>query len=199
VAHIGGLEHLVHEYGYAAVAGGILLENFGLPLPGELLLISGALAAAEGALHIAPLLVLAWAAAVVGNGIGWAIGYYGGHRLLVRYGARLGITAARLQRVEAAFDRWGDYAVVFARFVVVLRQLSGIVAGMLAMRWQRFILLSAAGAALWVLWWGLATYFFGTRVLQYLRSAGRIEPLLLAVAALTLFGVALRLRWKRRR
>jgi membrane protein DedA with SNARE-associated domain len=196
---MGGLEHFVREYGYAAVAGGILLENFGLPTPGEVLLITGAIAAASGTLDIVPLLLFAWGAAVAGNAIGWALGRYGGHRLLVRYGARIGVTPLRLKRVEAAFDRFGDWVVVFARFIVVLRQLTGIVAGTLEMRWLRFLLLTAAGAALWVLWWGLATYFFGAGVMEFLHRAGRIEPVLIAAAAIVLVALVLRFRWNRRR
>lgn len=198
VAHFGGLESLIHEYGYAAIAGGILLENFGLPTPGELLLISGAVAAASGALNIAMLLLLAWIGAVLGYSIGWAIGRYGGHRLIVRYGARIGITAMRLDRVEAAFNRYGDYVVVFARFVVLLRQLTGIAAGTLEMRWTRFLLLNALGAALWILWWGLAAYFLGGRVLEFVHRASRIQPVLLAALAIVLLAAAFHLRRRKR-
>lgn len=197
MAEFGFLEHLVRDYGYAAVAGGLLLENFGLPVPGETLLIGGAVAAAAGRLDIVMLLPLAWAGAFAGNTIGWAIGRYGGHHLVVRYGSRVGITAAHLERVEAAFDRYGDYVVVFARFIVLLRQLSGIAAGTLGMGWLRFALLNATGAAIWVLWWGLATYFFGAGILDFMHKAGRIEPVLLAAGAILLLAAAL--YWHRRR
>ncbi|MGH7088658.1 MAG: DedA family protein [Stellaceae bacterium] len=199
MAEFGGIEHLIHDYGYAAVAGGILLENFGLPLPGETLLIGGALAAAKGTLGITPLLIFAWAAAVVGNSVGWALGYYGGHKLVVRYGTRFGITAPRLVRVEAAFKRYGDYLIVLARFVVVLRQLSGIAAGTLEMGWWRFSVLNAVGAALWVGSWGLGVYFLGTRLLHFLHEAGgRIAPVLIAAAVIIAIAAALHFFWTKR-
>jgi membrane protein DedA with SNARE-associated domain len=198
VSFFGSVEHYIHDYGYLAVSGGILLEDFGLPTPGETLLISGAIAAAHGTLDIVPLLLLAWTSAIIGDNIGWAIGYWGGHRLVVKHGSRVGITAAKLAKVEGFFDRYGDYVVVFARFVVLLRQLNGIVAGTLAMHWARFLVLNAIGAALWVGWWGLLAYWLGQSVLDFVRSAGRIEPILFSLAGLALVVVAARILWRRR-
>jgi membrane protein DedA with SNARE-associated domain len=198
VSFFGGVEHYIHDYGYLAVTGGMLLENFGLPVPGETLLISGAVAASQGSLDIVLLLPLAWAAAVAGQTIGWAIGFWGGHRLIVRYGVRAGISADKLARIEGYFARYGDYVVVFARFVVVLRQLNGIVAGTLEMHWARFLLLNAIGAALWVGWWGILAYWLGHGVFEFVRRAGRIEPILFTIAGLVLAGVAARILWRRR-
>ena len=198
MSFFGGVEHYIHDYGYLAVSGGLLLENFGLPVPGETLLISGAIAAAHGTLGITLLLLLAWAGAVIGQTIGWAIGYYGGHRLIVTHGSRVGITAAKLAKVEAFFDRYGDYVIIFARFVVLLRQLNGIVAGTLEMGWARFLLLNAVGAALWVGWWGLLAYWLGQSVLDFIRRAGRIEPVLFTLAGLVLAAVVARILWRRR-
>jgi membrane protein DedA with SNARE-associated domain len=194
----GEVQPYIADYGYLAVSGGILLEDFGLPTPGETLLIAGAIAAAHGTLSITWLLLFAWIGAVVGDSIGWAIGNYGGHHLAVRYGHRVGITSAKLQHVERVFDRYGDVVIVFARFVVLLRQLNGIVAGTLEMPWPRFLLFNAIGAALWVGWWGLLSYWLGQRVLDFIRGIGRIEPVLFAVAGVVIAGVALRIWWRRR-
>lgn len=151
----------LERYGYAAVVGALLLESFGLPLPGETMLIAGAALAAEGELHLAPLLACAWAAAVAGDNLGFAIGRFGGRRLILRYGPRIGITESRLARVEAFFHRYGGGVVLFARFVALLRQLNGLVAGTVGMRWWRFLAYNATGAALWVGAWGLGVYYFG--------------------------------------
>jgi membrane protein DedA with SNARE-associated domain len=194
----GDVQSYIADYGYIAVAGGILLEDFGLPTPGETMLIAGAIAAAQGTLDITWLLLLAWAGAVVGDSIGWAIGKYGGHQLVVRHGTRVGVTSAKLKQVERFFDRHGDVVIIFARFVVLLRQLNGIVAGTLSMPWPRFLLFNAIGAALWVGWWGLLAYWLGQRVLDFISGIGRIEPVLFAVAVLVLAGVAARI-WLRRR
>lgn len=194
---LGEIFHYVHVYGYLAVFAGILLENFGLPTPGEMLLISGAILASHGALDIVWLLPIAWLGAVIGYMIGFFIGQTGGHLLLVRYGGRIGITAERLKQVERFFDRYGDIVIVFARFVVPFRQLNGIVAGMFEMNWARFLLFNAIGAALWVGFWGMAAYWLGKRILAYLATIGRIEPVVILLVLLALIVVAIKYLWHR--
>ncbi len=173
MSFLDSVQPYLHGYGSAAVALAILLEDFGIPVPGETMLISGAILASKGSLRIEWLLPLAWAGAVIGDNIGFAIGHFGGHRLVVRYGSRFGITAERLGKVEQLFQRYGDYVVIFARFVVLARQLNGIVAGTLEMHWARFLLFNAIGAALWVGFWGLLSYWLGRSIsLTDLAHAG---------------------------
>jgi membrane protein DedA with SNARE-associated domain len=196
---IGLAAPYLNRYGYAAVFGALLLESFGLPLPGEAMLIAGAALAAEGELHLLPLLVCAWLAAVLGDNIGFAIGHFGGRRLIVRHGARIGITEPRLARVEMFFQRYGGGVVLVARFFALLRQLNGIVAGSVGMSWWRFLAYNAVGAALWVGAWGFGAYRFG----QSLGHAmGRIHGLgyVLGLLALILLvaGIALH-GWRRGR
>ena len=193
-----GIEHFVHEYGTAAVGIGLFLEHFGLPLPGETLLIGAAVLAAQGDLNIKLLLAVAWAAATLGNTVGFAIGRYGGHWLIVRYGGRIGITPAKLAEVAALFARYGDWVIVGARFIVLLRQLSGITAGTLEMSWRRFLIFNAVGAAWWVAWWGLLAYWLGRRVFAYIANLAGIEYVLFALAALALAVIGARIYRRRR-
>jgi membrane protein DedA with SNARE-associated domain len=158
---IGLATPYLDRYGYTAVFAALLLESFWLPLPGEAMLIAGAALATEGELHLLPLLACAWLAAVLGDNIGFAIGRFGGRRLVVGYGARVGITERRLARVEGFFQRYGGEVVLGARFFAVLRQLNGIVAGSVGMGWGRFLAYNAVGAALWVSAWGFGVYYFG--------------------------------------
>jgi membrane protein DedA with SNARE-associated domain len=192
------IEH-VHEfvtnYGYLAVFLGIFFEDFGLPTPGETMLIIGAALASHGSLNIYWLLPIAWAGAVIGDSIGFLIGATGGHRLLTRYGSKIGITEARLRKVETFFERYGDIVVVFARFFIILRQFNGIVAGALAMPWPRFFLYNAIGAALWVGFWGGATFWIGRRFFEYLRSFGWSGRLVLALVALGVVALVAQLWW----
>jgi membrane protein DedA with SNARE-associated domain len=149
------------QYGYRAVFWGLLLESIGLPLPGETLLIAGAALASRGLLHLVPLLLVAWSAAVLGDNIGYAIGHFGGRRLILRYGSRIGLTASRFARVEAIFQRFGGRVVLAARFFAVLRQLNGLAAGTSGMPWWRFLCYNSLGAAAWVGAWGLGVYLLG--------------------------------------
>ncbi len=182
------LEH----YGYWTVFGAILLEDFGVPMPGETLLIAGALLAAQGDLSILPLLLVAWTGAVIGDNIGYAIGRFGGHRLVLRYGRYLWITPARLQGVHDFFQRYGGRVVVAARFFALLRQLNGIVAGISDMNWWRFLAYNILGAALWVSFWGLLAYGLGAHLTEFLTALKQVELYLIvvigvAVGALTVY------------
>jgi len=187
----------VVDYGYIAVFLGILLEDFGLPTPGETMLIAGSVAASHGSLNIYWLLFIAWLGAVIGDSIGYLIGATGGHRLLVRYGGRIGITLERLQQVEEFFARYGDIVVLFARFVVILRQFNGIVAGSLEMPWPRFFLYNAIGAALWVGFWGGLTYWLGRRFFEFIHMFGWEGPTIVAVLGFAVIFLAVKL-WRRR-
>lgn len=152
------------QYGYAAIFLGVMLEDFGVPLPGETLLLAGAFSASRGQMSFALVMLLAWAGAVVGDNVGYALGRFGGRRLVLRYGRYVRITGERLDRVDRFFARWGGLVVVVARFVELLRQLNGLVAGIGRMSWPRFLAYNALGAALWVGFWGSAAYFFGSHL-----------------------------------
>jgi membrane protein DedA with SNARE-associated domain len=153
------------RYGYLAVFGGILLEDFGLPAPGETLLIAGAaFAGVSGKLSIWLVALLGFLGAVVGDNIGFAIGHFGGRRLVLKFGRYVLITEKRLDRAEEFFDRHGGKVVLFARFVEGLRQLNGIASGVFGMHWRRFLVFNISGAALWVVFWVVVGYFFGNQL-----------------------------------
>jgi membrane protein DedA with SNARE-associated domain len=152
----------IEEYGYWAVAVAIFLEDFGLPLPGETILLAGAALASQGYLSMGALLAVSWLSATAGDNTGYLIGRFGGRRLIVRYGHYVLITRPRLQRVEEFVQRYGAAVVIVARFVSLLRQLNGIVAGISLMPWWRFLLCNAFGSALWVGTWGLFSLLLGS-------------------------------------
>jgi membrane protein DedA with SNARE-associated domain len=168
----GDLEPFVHEYGATAVLVILTFESLGAPLPGESLLIFASVLAGRGELSLPPLLLSAWSGAVFGDNIGYLIGRRVGRTVVLRYGAKIGINADRLNRVEPFFARYGPVTVAFARFVNILRQLNGIVAGMLKMDWRCFLIFNALGGALWVSVWTLAGFYLGTHVSD-IRVIGR--------------------------
>ena len=187
---LGNLEPFVHEYGAAAVMVILTFESLGLPLPGESVLVLASVLAGRGELSLPLLMLAAWAGAVMGDNIGYLIGRRLGRILIIRYGAKIGITADRLSQVEAVFGRYGPLTVAFARFVNVLRQLNGVVAGMLKMDWRRFLFFNALGGALWVSVWTLTGFYLGAHVSDIkavahdLERAGAILGLGVLIAAL---------------
>jgi len=95
---------------------------------------------------------------VLGDSTGYAIGHFGGRPLLLRYGGYVKLTPERLGELERLFRRKGMWIVMGARFVAILRQLNGLIAGSVAMPWPHFLVANAIGAVAWVLVWGLGPY-----------------------------------------
>ncbi|HVP18979.1 MAG TPA: DedA family protein [Spirochaetia bacterium] len=193
------LDPWLRQYGYLAVFAAIFLEDFGVPMPGETLLIAGALLASRGSFNIVLLIVTAWSAAVLGDNVGYAIGRFGGRRLVLRFGRYVLVTDSRLRRAERFFESRGAVVVVIARFIEILRQLNGIIAGIAGMRWWRFLVYNAVGAALWVGFWSILFFHLGRqgeRIVFFLRG---YEPLAAAVLAALVIGViVLRVIMRRR-
>jgi membrane protein DedA with SNARE-associated domain len=100
--------------------------------------------------------------AVAGDNIGYAIGRFGGCRVVLRYGRYVLISRERLTYTATFFRKHGGAMVAVARFFVVLRQLNGIVAGIAEMPWWHFLFYNALGAVLWVGFWGTLAYELGT-------------------------------------
>ncbi len=152
---------LIEHYGVPALFLSVALEALGAPLPGESAIIVAAGAAARGALDIRAVVVAAFLAAILGDNIGYLIGRRFGRGAILRVGGRFGVTDAALGRAEAIVHRYGPIMVVVARFVVLLRQLNGLVAGTTGMPWPRFFAANVVGAALWVGLWATLAYRFG--------------------------------------
>lgn len=180
------LKPYLDHYGYFAILGAIFLEDFGVPMPGETLLIAGALLATQGHFSIYLLMAVAWTGAVLGDNVGFLIGTYGGRRLVLRFGRYVLITARRLQYAEEFFRRRGPIIVVIARFIEILRQLNGIIAGTTKMPWWRFFAYNGLGAALWVGLWSVLFYQLGKEGQRLGFLFKRYEPLALAAFALVI-------------
>ena len=167
------IQHYVAAYGSLAVFIVIYLESMGAPLPGETLVVATSALAASGTINLTVALIAIFCGAVLGDSTGYAIGHYGGSRLLRRFGSYVKLTPERLDRLEGMFNRRGVYLVVTARFVVVLRQLNGLVSGAVHMPWWRFLIANVVGAALWTAAWGLGPYVIGKAakpVIQHIKS-----------------------------
>ena len=163
---------MVDRYGYPAVFLTILVEGVGIPAPGQTILIAAALSAAHGHLSIVWVMILACLGAGLGNSLGYLLGRWGGRALLARFKVR----GDRLARLEELFRRYGGGVVLVARFLDGLRQLNGLVAGMLAMPWRVFTGFNLLGAVLWTGVWGLGTYWLDKDISMVHRIFAQIGP-----------------------
>lgn len=152
------------HYGYWAVFLLVMIEDFGIPVPGETILIAAAIFAGAGRLNIVAVGVIAFVAALLGDNIGFAIGHFGGRALALRWGKYVGLTEERLVKAEFFFEKHGGKIIVVARFIEGLRQLNGIIAGISGMHWRRFLFFNTIGAGLWVGTWVSLGYFAGNHI-----------------------------------
>jgi membrane protein DedA with SNARE-associated domain len=189
------LEHLLHAYGYAAIFAVIALENVGLLVPGETILISSAIfAATTHELNVVAIVITAAAAAFGGSVAGCAIGRYGERHLLHRYGRYFHIDERDLRLGRYLFARYGGRVVFAARFVAFLRALAGLLAGINRMDWKRFMLFSGLGAAVWAAAFGFGAYALGREVEALSVRAGVLIALAVIAAAVAGFRFILRNR-----
>jgi len=158
ITHI--VRQALEQWGYLAVAGALLGEDAGLPLPGEtVLMLASFLAHKSDRISIVPLILVGIAAAAVGDNLGFYVGRRLGPRLQRWLRDRLDMG----EDVDAATDqirRHGRATVFWARYVVGLRTLAGPLAGALGMEWKPFLLFNFLGAATWVTSMALAGYLF---------------------------------------
>jgi membrane protein DedA with SNARE-associated domain len=187
--------YLTH-YGYWAVGAALLLENAGLPVPGEtILLLASFLAYSEHRLGLPYIILVGIGAATLGDNLGFAIGSYGGRPLLERYQKTLRIRPAVIARGEELFARYGAATIFIARFIAGMRIIAGPLAGVLRMPWRKFLLFNFLGAVLWVNVIAGVGYFFGKHwdaLVDWVQDAN------LAIAIVVVILAAL-FWWRRRR
>lgn len=164
----------------------IAAESTGIPLPGEIVLVSATLLSAAGVVPPWQVALAGSAGAVIGDSLGYAIGRRGGRQLLERLGRRFPrhFGPAQLAQGERAFDRWGVAAVFGARFVALLRILAGPMAGALRVPYPKFLLANMAGGIAWATGTTFALYSLGQAADRWLNGFSWLA-LLVAV----LFGV----------
>jgi membrane protein DedA with SNARE-associated domain len=148
---------------YALVGGLAFLETgafVGLLAPGETAIVLGGVVAAEGDVNLAAMILVAWAAAAAGDFASLMLGRRLGRRFLLTRGPRVGVTAARLERVEVFFDRHGPKAILVGRFIGIVRAVAPFLAGASGMRLRDFLPWSLLGTFLWATAFTLVGYAF---------------------------------------
>jgi membrane protein DedA with SNARE-associated domain len=184
---------------YLLVAALAFLETgafVGLVAPGETAVILGGVVAAKGQVSLEAMLVIAWAAAALGDFVSFTLGGRLGRRFMLSHGPRLGITAPRLVRVEQFFDRHGAKAILAGRFVGLVRAVAPFLAGASGMRLRAFLPWSLLGTAVWSATFVLVGYAFSS---SFGTAAGAITHGALALAVVGVAALLVRARVTARR
>jgi membrane protein DedA with SNARE-associated domain len=188
-------QFLIH-WGYWGVAAFLLLENAGVPLPGEtVLLLASVLAFKSHELRLPWIIVVGTIACTAGDNIGYLIGSAGGRPLLERWKNFFRVKDEHIHSAEELLHRYGPLAIFFARFVAGARIVAGPLAGVLRMHWKTFALFNFLGAVTWVTVIASVGYLFGSQLDRLLATVKHVE---LALLILLLIGVAVYL-WRRKK
>jgi membrane protein DedA with SNARE-associated domain len=185
---------------YLTVGIIIGLESLGIPLPGEIALVSAALLSTRDNLDISPIWVgiAAITGAIIGDSIGYSIGRRYGMTLFERLGRRFPkhFGPGHVALAKQLFTRWGVWAVFFGRFMALLRILAGPLAGALRMRYRYFLAANAAGAICWAGGTTAVVYFLGLAAEKWLS---RFSWVALVIAVVIGIGMTLLLKDRTRR
>ena len=187
LAAILNVEHWVQVAGYPLLFLIVMGESSGVPVPGETALITASILASRGKLQIELVIVLAAAAAIVGDNIGYLIGRKGGRWLLERPGRFYRQRRQVLETGEPFFERHGPKAVFFGRFILGLRVWASWLAGATRMYWRSFVLWNALGGICWATVIGLLSYYLGHAAGDAVKTFGLYG----LAAALLAIGTAL--------
>jgi membrane protein DedA with SNARE-associated domain len=182
------VHHLVSTYGYLIVGLFVAVESLGVPFPGETAIIVAS--AYAGETHkLSPWLIwlVAAAAAIIGDNIGFEIGRQGGYRLLRRYGRYIHVNERELKVGRYIFDRQGQKVVFFGRFVSVLRTYAAFLAGTNGMRWWRFMRWNALGG---IVWSGIYT-FLGYQAGGFLERSSTTINIVVGVLAVVIIAATI--------
>jgi len=184
------LTHFITSHGLPLLFVVIMLESFGIPLPGETALIAFGVLASQGHYAIEEVIAVAAVAAIVGDNLGYAlIGRLGGRRLFER--TRVGRRYAErfLPQAERLMAKHGGKVVFFGRFISVLRFTAAWAAGIARMPWWRFLFWNAAGGICWATAVGLVAYYGGAAAADAIERYGIYAAVGIAVALLIIFFV----------
>jgi membrane-associated protein len=178
-------------YGYPVLFGAVLAGSLGVPIPNNLLILAAGGFAAEGDLDLVLVLVVVFVAAILGDAVVFAAAWSLGERAVVRYGARVGLTEARLAATRRRLGAGVGLSVFMTRWLLTPLALpAGVLAGIGRYPPPAFVVCAVAGEALWTGAFVGLGYAFGeswSGILDIVQdSIGVVLGLALAAGALGL-------------
>jgi membrane protein DedA with SNARE-associated domain len=174
----------------------IAVETIGVPVPGETALITAGVLASRGHFDITVVIVVASAAAIVGDNVGFLIGRRVGRRLLVAPGPFQRNRLRALEIGEPFFAKHGPKAVFLGRWVSGLRITAAWLAGASRMRWPVFTFYNALGGIAWATSIALLAYYLGESASSGIKAAGFVGAGGVVVLGLSLY-IASRVRGRK--
>jgi membrane protein DedA with SNARE-associated domain len=173
---------------YVGLAAASAASWFGLPGPGEPILIAAGVLAAQHKLDLTSVLLVSWAAATAGGIAGWLLGLKAGRAFLIAPGPLRGLRLRAVQRGEEVFKRYPVTAIILT---------PAWIAGIHRVRPTVYLITNALSAVLWAGGIGLGSYFVGPTVVDFVNDLGVVTAV--GLGALVLVGVGIEVGRRRRR
>jgi len=190
------LSLLLQTYTYPVLLALVMLESLGIPLPGEIALVTAAAYASLGHISIYIVIALAAIGAIVGGVLGYWIGIKGGLPLVAHYGGYIGVRRSHIAKAHEFFEKNGAKTILFGRFIAVLRTWAAIIAGAACMSFTKFVTYNALGSVVWAIVFGWLGFYFGHDLPLLETYISRVSLILLIGLAI---GIPAFIVWKRRR
>jgi membrane protein DedA with SNARE-associated domain len=189
VALLAALSDIAADAGYPLIFLIVMVETgLGIPFaPGELATVFGGIAAAEDKLALELVILFAAAGAIVGDNIGYVIGWKGGRRLLEREGAFYKQRQQVLAIADPFFEKHGGKAVLIGRWLPVLRVYASWLAGASKMQWRTFFFWNAVGGTAWAVSMAVLGYYGGAAAARLIEDLGKYGVVIVVIGAIGAF------------
>ena len=176
------------QYGLPVLFGVIVIAAAGIPLPISMMLVAAGSFVELGEMKLWQVIVVASAGAVIGDQIGYALGRWGGHRIVERI-RRRGKGTARIAQAQAFAERWGALGIFLTRWLITpLGPWLNLTSGMTGYPWMRFFIWDALGEILWVVLYVMLGIFFSDRVQALVEVLGNLAWVIVGLIAAVILG-----------
>ncbi len=159
-----------YPWSYLLISLGVMVENAGIPVPGEIIMLTAGFLAYMGKLDPYLVIISGIIGAVIGDNIGYWAGRIGGRKLIIRISRKLHFIEKVVSRTEQYFKRYGGITVLLARFITGVRVFAGPIAGVSLMNFKKFFIYNIVGAVVWASTIVLGIMYLGGVYTQYIKD-----------------------------
>jgi len=175
-------------YGLPVLFGVVVIASVGVPFPVSLMLVAAGSFAEQGYMKLWQIIMVASMAAILGDQIGYGLSRWGGRRLILRIGRRLG-GESKIKKAEALSKRWGGAGIFLSRWLVTeLGPWLNVTSGIARYPWRRFVFWDVLGEVLWVVLYVTLGYIFSDRVQAIADILGNLAWVILGLIIATILG-----------
>ncbi len=188
----------LYPWSYLIIGAGVMIENAGIPIPGETMMIAASILSSTGRLDPYSVIASGATGAIIGDNIGYWIGRIGGRKLLVRVSNKFTYAEHAVKITEKYFKNYGGVTILLARFITGVRIFAGPLAGVASMDFKRFFVFNAIGAIVWASVLVFGIMYLGTMYMTYIKDYQYANYIIYGLLFLVLLSITYRIVKKMR-